>query len=293
MPESSATASHVQRGLLLVIGSAFVWSFGGAIARFIATGDSWAIVFWRSAFAALFLLAFMLARDGPRGTVALFRNMGLPGVGVGVCFAIGSVSFVLALAHTTIANILLIQAGAPLVAALLAWVFFRERTSPATWAAIAAVITGVAIMVSDSLSGTVSPLGDGLALMIAIAISSAIVITRRHAHIRMTPAVFLATIIGAVLSAFFIKTYIVSLGDLALLFAFGALNLGLGLAFFVTGARLIPAALAALLGTLETVLGPVWVWLIHNEVPSRATIIGGAVVFAALLAHLLFNWRRR
>jgi hypothetical protein len=76
-----------RRGVLLVLGAAIIWSFGGAIARGLETGDPWAIVAWRSIFAALFLLAFMLWRDGPGGTVRLFRTMGVPGVGVGLCFA--------------------------------------------------------------------------------------------------------------------------------------------------------------------------------------------------------------
>ena len=80
---------------------------------------------------------------------------------------------------------------------------------------------------------------------------------------------------------------------MALLFAFGAVNLGLGLACFASGARLIPAAFAALLGTFEPVLGPIWVWLIHGEVPSARTIIGGAVVFVALLVHLGLEFRRQ
>ena len=80
---------------------------------------------------------------------------------------------------------------------------------------------------------------------------------------------------------------------MAFLFAFGALNLGLGLACFATGARLIPAALAALLGTFETLLGPIWVWLIHAEVPSTRTIVGGSVVFAALLIHLGLEFKRQ
>jgi drug/metabolite transporter (DMT)-like permease len=80
--------------------------------------------------------------------------------------------------------------------------------------------------------------------------------------------------------------------DGALLFAFGALNLGLGLALFATGARLLPSAIAALIGIAEPVLGPVWVWLIHNEVPSQRTVLGGAIVFFALLAHIIWQLRQ-
>jgi drug/metabolite transporter (DMT)-like permease len=85
----------------------------------------------------------------------------------------------------------------------------------------------------------------------------------------------------------------VSAIDYGWLVAFGALNLGLGLVMFTTGVRLLPAALAALVGTLEPVLGPLWVWLIHNEIPSERTLIGGSVVFAALLAHLLWDRRKQ
>lgn len=290
---SSDFASHRRRGILLVAGSAIVWSFGGTFARFLAVDDSWTVVFWRSIFAALFLLVFMLLRDGPRGTVALFKGMGLAGLGVALCFAVASTSFVIALAHTTVANILLMQAGVPLIAALLTWTLFREKISGATWAAIAAVIAGVAIMVSESFTGKVSALGDGLALLISVMFAIATVITRRHAEVRMTPAVCLGTTVAACASGLLAGHYVVSAVDLGWLIAFGAINLGLGLAMFTTGARLIPAALAALVGTLEPVFGPIWVWLVHNEIPSGRTLIGGAVVFAALVIHLLIDWQRQ
>lgn len=280
-------------GVLLVCVSALFWSFGGTIGRFIDNPDSWTIVFWRSLWAAVFLIAFMAWRDGWRGMAALFTGMGIPGLLVSLCFAIASTSFVVALGYTTVANILLIQAGVPLIAALIAWVVFREKVSPATWAAIAAVICGVAIMVSESFNGEVSPIGDGLAVLIACVFAIATVITRRFAHVRMTPATCLGTIIACVFAASMAGSLATSAHDAGFLVLFGAVNLGLGLACFASGARLIPAALAALLGTLEPVLGPVWVWLVHGETPSALTIAGGAVVFLALMTHLILEFRRQ
>ncbi|MBX3576491.1 MAG: DMT family transporter [Rhizobiaceae bacterium] len=282
----AATRGEERLGYALVFMSALVWSFGGAIARTLEAGDSWTVVFWRSTWAAAFLLAFMLLRDGPRGTLVLFRKMGLPGLAVGLCFACASTSFIVALGYTTVANIVLMQAGVPLIAALMSWLIFRESIALPTWLAIGAVIAGVAIMVSESFTGDVSPIGDGLALFIALAFSTATVITRRFAHVRMTPATFLGTVIAASFAATQASAFAVTTTDMAWLFAFGALNLGLGLACFSYGARLIPAAFAALIGTLETVLGPVWVWLFHDEVPSSRTILGGTVIFAALLTHI-------
>src|SRR5690349_3419313 len=105
MTDPSATsapfAANEKLGALLVFGSAFFWSFGGAIARFLEIPDSWTIVFWRCLFAGLFLLAFMLVRDGPRGTLALFKDMGWPGIAVGLCFTIASTSFIIAISYTT------------------------------------------------------------------------------------------------------------------------------------------------------------------------------------------------
>lgn len=281
-----------RRGALLVFGSAAVWSFGGAIARYLSVTDSWTAIFWRSVCAAVFLLGFMLWRDGRAGTMRLFGAMGWAGVAVGVCFATASTCFVVALGYTTVANILLMQAGAPLFAALAGAVLFRERIGIATWLAIVAVIAGVGIMVSNSIAGRVSPIGDGLALLMSVAVAGATVLTRRHANVGMMPAVFLGTVIAATVGGALAGQWQVSATDAALLFVFGALNLGLGMVLFVTGVRLLPAALAALIGTVEPVLGPVWVWLMHGEIPGHRTLLGGGVVILALVMHLAWQFRQ-
>lgn len=291
---ASATSSPGDErvGFVLVFLAALCWSIGGVIARFIDADDSWTIVFWRSVWAASFLFGYMVWRDGVAGSIRLFRAMGLPGLAVACCFAIASTSFVIALSYTTVANILLLQAGAPLFAALLGFLLLRERVSGPTWVAIAAVLVGVGVMVSDSLTGKVSAIGDGLALVIVLVFSIATVLTRRFSHVRMTPAMCLGTMIACVFAFTQASTLSVSGKDMSFLFAFGAVNLGLGLAFFATGARMIPAAYAALLSTFEPLLGPIWVWLVHAEVPSARTLIGGSIVFATLLVHIALEFRR-
>ena len=199
------TASQEKIGATLVFLSALFWSFGGAIARFLDIEDNWTIVFWRALFAGLFLLGFLLVRDGPRETLRLYRNMGIPGLLVGFGFATASTCFIIAISYTTVANVVLIQAGVPLFAALMAWIIYRESISLTTWLAIAAVIVGVAIMVmgapllahADAIFGTglsagaaVDPVnatfdmehawfGNVLALTIAIVFAMVTVVTRR------------------------------------------------------------------------------------------------------------------
>jgi drug/metabolite transporter (DMT)-like permease len=144
-----AGSGQERLGAVLVFLSALFWSIGGTIDRFLDIADGWTVIFWRSFWAASFLITFMLLRDGGRGTVRLFASMGLPGLAVSLCFATASTAFVVALAYTTVANILLMQAGVPLIAALIGWVVFRERVGGLTRAANRAVKAGVVIMVSE------------------------------------------------------------------------------------------------------------------------------------------------
>src|SRR3546814_19256608 len=117
-PVQSPQLDSQPLGAWLVFGSAMVWSLGGILARLADVENAWTAVFWRSGTAALFLLGFMLLRDGRAGTVALFARMGLPVLAVALCFAIAATSFVVALKLTTVANTLLMQAGVPLIGAL-------------------------------------------------------------------------------------------------------------------------------------------------------------------------------
>ncbi|MGV3553604.1 DMT family transporter [Rhizobium sp.] len=308
---TASAASHEKLGATLVFLSALFWSFGGAIARFLTIEDSWTVVFWRGLFAALFLFGFLLFRDGPRETVRLYRNMGVPGLLVGFGFATASTCFIIAIGYTTVANVVLIQAGVPLFAALMAWIIYRESISFTTWLAIVAVIVGVAIMVMggpliaraddmlglglmDGQAATANSaidmryawFGNLLALTIAIVFAMVTVVTRRFPDVRQTPGASVGVLFAAMVAFTQAGSVQVSGGELAILAGFGMLNLGLGMAFFVTGARMIPAAFAALLGTAETMLSPVWVAIFHNEIPGVETVIGGTIVLVALLAYL-------
>jgi len=288
----SSPAREERAGYLAVFLAAVCWSLGGVLVRFMETSDPWTMVFWRSVWGASFLLGFMLWRDGARGTLRLFRDMGLPGVAVACCLAVSTSFFVLALSHTTVANVLLFQAGGPLIAALLSFVVLGTRVSAPTWAAIAAVVLGVGVMVSGSISGGGSAVGDALALAIVFAFSVATVLMRRFSHVRMTPATLLGVVIAIALSASQAGGFAVSPADMGFLMAFGGISLGLGLALFATGARLIAPAYTSLIATFETLFGPVGVWLVHGEVPAARTVIGGGIVFAALLAHIGLEMRR-
>ena len=104
---AAAPADPAARGAGLVLAAAVVWSAGGLFARALGDLDPWTVIFWRSAFAALFLAGFVAAQAGPRGLPAALRAIGGAGLAVAACFAVASTAFVVALAHTTVANVLL------------------------------------------------------------------------------------------------------------------------------------------------------------------------------------------
>ena len=272
-----------RNGLALVTLSALIWSTGGLIVRLLGDLNSWTVVFWRSSFAAAFLICFMLVRDG-RGTGALFRRMGLPGLIVALCFATASIALIVALNLTSVADALIIMSSAPLAAALLGWAVLGERPGPYAFLAIFACMAGVAIMVSGARGhGTLA--GDLVAMLIALGYGTAIVTMRRHPGIRMTPAVFTGTGIAALAMLPLASPMAPTLPQFTLLLVFGAAQLGLGLAIFVTGARMAPAADVALVSTLEPILGPLWVWLVIGEAPGLAALTGGSIVIAALIGY--------
>jgi len=280
-----------RRGLLLVALASVIWSTGGLIVRLIEAADTWTIVFWRALFAALFLAAFVLWRER-RGTPAAFRAMGWPGLVVALCFAVASTALVVALNLTTVAHTLVIMSTAPFLAALLARPVLGERVRARTWAAMATALCGIALMASDR-GGAATLAGDLVACLIAIGLAIATVTIRRHRTVGMTPATCLGATLAALVALPLATPLAVTGQDMVLLVAFGAFQFGAGLAIFVSGARLAPAAEVALVAVLEPILGPLWVWALVGEDPGAAALAGGGIVLAALVVHTLLDTRRR
>lgn len=281
--------AHHRTGILLVALASICWSSGGLIARHIEAGP-WTVVFWRGIACASFLLVFLAIRE--RGRVwPLFRAAGWPGVLVAACFATASTSFILALQITSVASILIVQNTAPFIAAFLAWVLMREKLAARTWVAILVSLTGIFIMVSGQAIGG-GPMGLFLSLLGAFGFACATVTIRHNRGIRMTPAACLASCFGALIALPFADVLAFSTRDFALMWLFGVGQLGIGMVLFTTGARMIPAAEAALITVLETVFASVWVWLFLGENPGQAALYGGALVLAAVIGHTLLDLRR-
>jgi drug/metabolite transporter (DMT)-like permease len=285
-------SDEARRGRLLVAAAAVCWSTGGLIARLVDT-DPWTTVFWRGLFCAVFLAGVTALREGRR-TPDVFLGMGATGLAMAVCFATASTCFIMALHRTSVANVLIIQSLSPFMAGLLGWAWMGERVAGRTWAAMGVALLGSAIMVSRyfytaAAAGSLG--GDLLAFTVALSFAAATVLLRRNRGVRMLPAAALAAALASLVASFAARPGSADLGDLLLLALFGSGQLGLGMILFTAGARRIPVAEAALIAVLESVLGPVWVWLAIGENPGLPSLVGGAIVLAALAGHTLADLR--
>jgi drug/metabolite transporter (DMT)-like permease len=287
MATATATAFDAardhRRGQIYVALAALAWSSAGVLQRGLQVNAATQVAV-RAAFAGVALLAWVAVNERGR-VVEACRSVGRAGIAFAVCVAVASGAFIVALNHTTVAHVLFIQAMAPVLAALIAWVALGEPISARTGIAMAVAVTGVAIMVGGPGGGSL--LGDGLSITMALAFAISIVISRHRRDVSMGPATCLAQLFLVLVFLPFSTPGAVPGDDLLALAALGAGQIGLGLAFLTVGARLIPAAQVALITLLEVVLGPLWVWLAVDERPTTATLIGGAVVVVAVVIQAL------
>ena len=268
-----------RRGQIFVALAALAWSSAGVLQRELSVGTATQVA-GRALVASFALLAFV-ALSNRRGVVRAFTSMGRAELAVAALTAVASGTFIVALNHTTVANVLFMQAVAPIAAALIAWGALRESVSRRTAIAMAVALAGVAVMVGGP--GGSHGLGVGLSVVMTLAFALAVVITRHRRDISMAPAICLSQVLVLVVASPFAHPGSVDAHDLGLILALGVGQMGLGLAFLTIGARLIPAAEVALITLLEVVLGPLWVWLALSERPSAVTLAGGAVVMGAVV----------
>jgi drug/metabolite transporter (DMT)-like permease len=276
-------------GIILIVSSTFFLSLSGVIVRAL-TVDEWTIVFWRSAFMTLTMLILMAVIK--RGRIAAaFREAGRAGLYSGIAIGLAIICYIFSISRTTVANTLVLVAAAPLFAAALGMVMLKERVTPRSWAAIAIACGGIALMFLERM-GSGELFGNLLAIVAAVLYAFSIVVMRGSGEVNLIPAICIAGIVSAAITLPYADLASVPVRDMGILAAMGVGQMGLGLVLFVFGAQRLPPAETALLALTETILAPLWVWLAINEVPSDWALIGGGILFAAVLANTALSLRR-
>jgi len=283
-----AAMSAYGRGFLVTLLGVLVLTPDTLLVR-LAGSDPWTVTAARGLLSGAALLAVHVVLRRRRA-LAEFRALGASGALVALLNAISAVAFVVSLHHTSVANTLIIVATAPLIAALLSVVVLGERIATATWVAIVAGLAGVGVVVHDGLGrGTV--FGDLCALAVALSLAAIFVLVRRRRDLNLVPAAGAGALLSGLVAAPFAHPLSLAPEQIAWLLAMGLVVLPVALAAITLGPRTVPAPEVALLMLLETVLGPLWVWLGVGEAPSRAALLGGLIVIGTLAAHAA--WRLR
>jgi len=281
--------SAYSRGVLMVLCAGICLSIGGLIVRHIETADGWQIVFYRATFFVVTLLIFLAVRYRGR-VVQPFKRIGVNGLLVAMFLGLGSICYLFAILLTTVANAVFIISAAPFFTAAAAWLLLGERVRAVTWLFMAAALAGITLMFVDGFV-TGRWLGNVLALGVVASFVGMLVVIRQSKAIDMVPATCLGGVVAAIIAVFMVETFWISRQDLILCILLGSAQFGAGFILITMGTRLVPAAEVALLSLTETVLAPIWVWLVINEIPSVLTMFGGAVVLSAVVSQAVLGIR--
>jgi drug/metabolite transporter (DMT)-like permease len=275
--------SEQRRGQAYALAAALAWSTGGILQRQVAAGAADQIV-GRAIFAFLAVLLFVRFGEGTGLREAARSVANVAGLLVAAGIAAASATFIVALNHTSVAHVLVIQAITPILAGLFAFWALREPLSARTWGAMLLAVVGIAVMVGVPRGG--NALGELMAFLSPLSFAVVIVVARRHRDVSMTPATALAQLMLIVFGLPFVHAGQLHGSDIGWLALLGLGQQGFGLVFFTMGARLIPAAAMGLILLLESVLGIVWGWLGTSEGANVSTVLGGLIVLGAVAIKL-------
>jgi drug/metabolite transporter (DMT)-like permease len=257
--------------------AAAAWSLAGILQRQLHMNLASQLA-GRAVFASLAVLAFVALAERGR-VITAFRAIGRPGLVIAVLMAMSAGSFITALSITPVADVMVIQALAPLAAALLG-LLAGEPVRPRTWVAMGVAVGGFAVMAgAPSRPGLA---GTAFSFTAMLCYAATVVVARRRAEVSMAPATCLSQVLVFAVFAPFAHVSEMGGANLGYLALMGVVQMGLALFFLSLGARLIPAVEVVLIAQLENVLGPLWVWLAGLERPSVPTIIGGVIVIGAV-----------
>ncbi len=286
----ASEARHRRLGIMMVVLAGVFWSLQGPAVRMIEAASGAQIIFWRS-IGQLAVMMIVVAIVNRGRVLSAFRLAGYRAVIGGICGAAAGTCFVLAVLHTTVANVVFIMASAPLVAAAGAWLLLRERVEPRTLGAMVAAVTGIAVMMSEGLA-TGNVAGTLFALVTTVGFAGIAVVARWGGGLNMLPAVCLAAAFTIVAGwAMAGGDVTVTHSDRLYALASGGLLTAAGATLFLYGAKFVPAAVLVFLTLTEVVLAPIWVWAVFAEIPSAYTLAGGAIVLGAISIEAVLRVR--
>ena len=280
-----------------MIAATLLWSIAGVVTRHLDSATSFEATAWRSVFNAAALIVVLARLRGFPALAATLRSGDRMLWISGACWAVMFTAFMIAITMTTVANVLVTMAIAPLLTALVARVVLGQQLPTRTWAAIVVAGIGIGWMYAHEfaladvrqLAGTAVAFG----VPVAAAINWTVIQRSRRGEVDLLVAVLIGAILSTVVTAPLALPLHASGHDIGLLALLGVAQLAIPCLIAVAAARYLPAPEAALLSLLEIIFGVTWTWLGADEVPGPHVLAGGALVVGALIANEGLALRRR
>ena len=268
-------------GYILLLFGGFCLSWGGFIVRSFEQADVWQILFLRSLFflPALTIFLFSIYK---KKTLTVIIDSGLPGLLAGFVMSLSFVAFVVAMSITTVANVVFIISTQTMFLAIFGYFYLKEKVSFIGFISISMAMSGIFIMVGDSISAG-SLFGNLVALAIPINFAIFVMIIRKNTKIDMVPAIFYSGIFSLIYGFFLIDSFRFTNHDIFMGFLLGVPQLAFGFICITIGSRSISSASVGLLMLMETLCGPLWVWLFLNEIPPFSVVLGGLIIIFAII----------
>ncbi len=268
-------------GYILLLFGGFCLSWGGFIIRSFEEASIWQILFLRSFFFLLALIAFLFVTY-KKNTFNIIKESGLLGLLGGFVLSFSFVAFVVAMSNTTVANVVFIISTQTMFLAIFGYFYLKEKVSLIGLISILLAMSGIIIMVGDSISGG-SLFGNIVALAIPINFAILVMIIRKNTKVDMVPAIFYSGIFSLIYGFFLAESFEFTKHDLWMGFLLGVPQLAVSFICITIGSRTVESATVGILMLMETLCAPLWVWLFLNEIPPISVFIGGAVIISAII----------
>ena len=245
--------------------------------------ESWSLIFYRGIipFFAVFI-GLLIIQKGQ--IISALINNGWHGVAYVFTFSITNILFVISIENTNVANTLIMISLAPMLSAIISFIFLKENPDKKTWIAITVTTLAVIYIFFDSFEkGDFK--GNFFGLICATGLAAGTVIIRSVKQLNLVPSAMMGKLFVALIALFFVDNFNIEGRDLVIIPTMGIACVAIPFVLITLAPRYITAPEVNLFFLLETILGPLWVWLVIHEQPSMETIIGGIVIFSTITVH--------
>ena len=269
----------------IILLGGFFMSFVGLLMKMIIDASGFQILFYRSMSLSLVVIIFacLITKSNPKTFMKRLDRFDLL---MGIFLSLAFATYVFSMLYTSVASTLFILGITPFLAAIIAWYYLKEKPKIFVWVTMIVATTGVFLMVSDGMVFG-KTFGNILAFFSALLFAMTLVVARYSKKENVLGGTFLggafACLIGLIASLLLNHGLLISSYDMSLSLFMGAFTIGLGITLVTTGTPFVPAAEVSLLVLIESVLGPIWVWIFLSEAMTTFELVGGILIFAALI----------